>query len=157
AVALVAEVYAARALNAVSATTDPVLHERVVASLAPSGDPSQVSPSVGCEEADPGAPSLLSAPSACASREFQRRDAEVREGLAASAAGARPRRAWRAPLYRSQRIAVAAGIRAAACFALPSAFFILAGWPAAEVSLSLVAVVIGLGATTPDPKGFTVL
>jgi hypothetical protein len=63
----------------------------------------------------------------------------------------------RTPLYRSQRIAAAAGIRAAACLALPSAFFVLAGWPAADVSLSLVVVVIGLGATTPEPKGFTVL
>jgi hypothetical protein len=50
-----------------------------------------------------------------------------------------------------------AGIRAAACFALPSVFFVLAGWPAADASLSLVAVLIGLGATTPDPKGFTTL
>jgi hypothetical protein len=150
-------VYAARALNAVSATIDPALRERSAASPAPSGDPAQVSPSVGCKKADPGAPSLLSAPAACASREFQRRDAEVREALGALNAGARPRRAWRAPLYRSQRIAAASGIRAAACFVLPAGFFILAGWPAAEVSLSLVAVVIGMAATTPDPKGFTVL
>jgi hypothetical protein len=34
---------------------------------------------------------------------------------------------------------------------------VLAGWPAADVSLSLVVVVIGLGATTPDPKGFSIL
>jgi hypothetical protein len=72
-------------------------------------------------------------------------------------AGVRPRRTWRTPLYRSRRIAAAAGIRAAACLALPSAFLVLAGWPAAEVSLSLVVVVIGLGATTPDPKGFAIL
>jgi hypothetical protein len=41
--------------------------------------------------------------------------------------------------------------------ALASAFFVLAGWPSTDVALSLVAVVIGLGATTPNPQHFTVL
>jgi len=131
AVALVAQVYAARALNALSAA-----EER--------------------KEADPGEPSLLSSRAAWASREFRRRDAEVQEAIAALNASTRPRQPWRTPLYRSQRIAAAAGMRAAACFVLPSAFFVLAGWPTTDVSLSLVAVLIGLGATTPDPKGFTV-
>jgi hypothetical protein len=62
---------------------------------------------------------------------------------------------WRTPFYRSHRIAAAAGVRAAVYLALASAFFVLGGWPAADASLSLVAVVIGLGATTPDPRGFT--
>src|SRR5262249_10623818 len=51
--------------------------------------------------------------------------------------------------------AAAAGIRAALWVALASIFFVLAGWPSADVALSLVAVVIGLGATTPNPQGFT--
>jgi uncharacterized membrane protein YccC len=157
AVALVAEVYAARALNALPAMDDPALRERMAARLERTGEPPPASATVGREEADPGAQSLLSAPLAWASREFLRRDAEVREGLAALSAGTQPRRRWRTPLYRSRRIAAAAGIRAAACLALPSAFFVLAGWPAADASLSLVVVVIGLGATTPDPKGFTAL
>jgi uncharacterized membrane protein YccC len=157
AVALVAEVYAARALNAFPATADPALLERMATTLDLSGDPPPGSVGLDGDDACPGAAPSLSAPLAWASREFLRRDAEVREGLAALNAGTRPRRAWRTPLYRSQRIAAAAGIRAAACLALPSAFFVLAGWPAAEVSLSLVVVVIGLGATTPDPKGFTAL
>jgi uncharacterized membrane protein YccC len=157
AVALVAEVYAARALNALPAMADPTLRERMATTLERSGDPPSASVALGGDDADPGAAPPLSAPLAWASRELLRRDAEVREGLAALNAGARPRRTWRTPLYRSQRIAAAAGIRAAACFALPSAFFVLAGWPAAEVSLSLLVVVICLGATTPDPKGFTAL
>jgi len=69
--------------------------------------------------------------------------------------GARPRHGWRAPLYRSHRAAAAAGIRAALWVALASIFFVLAGWPSADVALSLVAVVIGLGATTPNPQVFT--
>jgi uncharacterized membrane protein YccC len=114
AVALVAEVYAARALNAVDA-------------------------------------------SAWGSQEFLRRDAEVRDGLKALHASTRPPRAWHTPLYRSQPIAAAAGFRAAAWLALPATFLVLAGWSATAVSLSLIAVVIGLGATTPDPKGFAVV
>jgi hypothetical protein len=157
AVALVAEVYAARALNALPATADPPFRDWVATIRDRSGDPPPASAAVGREEADPAAPSLLSPPLAWAAREFLRRDAEVREGLAALNAGMGPRRTLRTPLHRSQRIAAAAGIRAAACLALPSAFFVLAGWPAADVSLSLVVVVIGLGATTPDPKGFTAL
>ncbi|MBV8321542.1 MAG: FUSC family protein, partial [Hyphomicrobiales bacterium] len=157
AVALVAQVYVARALNALLAAADPASRERMAAALDPSGDRSPASAAVGSAEVDPGAPSPVSAPLARASRELLRRDAEVREGLAALNAGVRPRWKWRTPLYRSQRIAAAAGIRAAACLALPSAFFVLAGWPAAEASLSRVVVVLGLGATTPDPKGFTTL
>jgi uncharacterized membrane protein YccC len=157
AVALVAQVYVARALNALAATADPTLRERISTTLDPSGDPAPVSVAAGREEADPGARSPLSAPLDWASQEFLRRDAEVEERLAALNAGARPPRTWRTPLYRSQRIAAAAGVRAAACMALPSAFFVLAGWPAAEASLSLVVVVLGLGATTPDPTGFTTL
>jgi uncharacterized membrane protein YccC len=145
AVALVAEVYAARALNALSPTADPAFRERMAETLDQR------------DAADPGAPPALSAPLAFAARAFLRRDAEAREGLAALNAGTRPQRTWRTPLYRSQNIAAAAGLRAAVCLALPSIFFVLAGWPAAAASLSLVAVVIALGATTPNPNGFTVV
>jgi uncharacterized membrane protein YccC len=157
AVALVAEVYAARALHALPEMTDPSFRERIATTLDRSGERAPASVGAAGDDAHLDAAPPLSAPLAWASRELLRRDAEVREGLAALNAGTRPRRRWRTPLYRSQRIAAAAGVRAAACMALPSAFFVLAGWPAAEASLSLVVVVIGLGATTPDPKGFTTL
>jgi uncharacterized membrane protein YccC len=155
AVALVAQVYAARALNALPAAANPAFRGGMATALDPSGDSSSASAAAGREEADPGKRSLLSAPLGWASREFLRRDEEVREGFAALNAGVRPKRKWRTPLYRSRRIAAAAGIRAAACLALPSAFLVLAGWPAAEVSLSAVVLLIGLGAIKPDPKGFT--
>jgi uncharacterized membrane protein YccC len=94
---------------------------------------------------------------AAAWRELARRDGEVRDGLAALSAGTRPQRTWRTPLYRSQLIAAAAGIRAAVCLALAAVFFVLAGWPTTDVALSSVAVIIGLGATAPNPNGFTVI
>jgi uncharacterized membrane protein YccC len=131
AVALVATVHAARALKAVVATTNPAMGDMIAATLQ--------------------SPAL-----APASREFLRRTSEVREGLAALNAGHRLRWGWRMPLYRSRAIAAAAGLRAAVYLVLASGFFVLAGWPSAEVSLSLVALVIGLGAVTPNPQGFTV-
>ena len=72
-------------------------------------------------------------------------------------AGKRPPQAWRAPLYRSHRIAAEAGIRAAVYFLIAAAFFVVSGWSATEFSLSLVVIVIGLGATTPDLRAFTTI
>jgi len=131
AVALVAAVHAARALKAVVAETNPAM-------------------------GDMSAATLQSPAFASASREFLLRISQVREGLAALEAGYRLHWGWRMPLCRSRAIAAAAGLRAAAYLALASGFFVLAGWPSAEVSLSLVALVIGLGAVSPNPEGFTV-
>jgi uncharacterized membrane protein YccC len=130
-VALVAAVHAARALKAIAAATNPPMGEMMAATLQ--------------------SPALASA-----SGEYLRRISEVHEGLAALNAGHRLHRAWRMPLYRSRAIAAAAGLRAAAYLVLASGFFVLAGWPSAEVSLSLVALVIGLGAASPNPQSFTV-
>jgi uncharacterized membrane protein YccC len=130
-VSLAAAVHAARALKAV-----------VVAPSPATGDMS--------------AAALRSLAWATASREFLRRISEVREGLAALNAGNRLHWVRRMPLYRSRAIAAAAGLRAAAYLVLASGFFVLAGWPSAEVSLSLIALVIGLGAVSPNPPGFTV-
>jgi hypothetical protein len=82
---------------------------------------------------------------------------EVQGSLGALAAGKPTPREWRAPLYRSHRIAAETGIRAAAYFGLAAALFAIGGWPATEASLSFVGIVIGLGATTPDLRGFTAL
>jgi len=130
AIALVAAVHAARALRAVAAATNPAMGDIIAATRSPA--------------------------LAFASREFLRRLSEVREGLAALNAGHRIRRVWRMPLYRSRPIAVSAGLRAAAYLALAFVFFVLAGWPSTEMSLSLVALVIGLGAVSPNPQVFTV-
>src|SRR5262249_38716783 len=95
--------------------------------------------------------------SSLAAREFLRRDEEVRQDLLALRSARWPLRAWRAPLYRSYRTAVESGVRAALWLAIASVFYVWAGWPAASVSLSFVALIIGLGATTPSPRGFTAI
>jgi uncharacterized membrane protein YccC len=94
---------------------------------------------------------------AWAARELLRRDREVGEDLLALRSARWPLRDWRAPLYRSYATAAENGVRAAAWFAIASTFYIWAGWPAASVSLSFVALIIGLGATTPNPRAFTAL
>jgi uncharacterized membrane protein YccC len=92
-----------------------------------------------------------------AARELLRWDGEVRQNLAALRSARWPLRVWRAPLHRSYRTAAESGIRAAAWFSIASMFYIWAGWPAASFSLSFVALVTGLGATTPNPRGFTAI
>ena len=89
--------------------------------------------------------------------ELLRRDNEVRQELLALRSAKWPLRLWRAPLYRSYRTAAESGVRAALWLAIASAFYVWAGWPAASVSLSFVALMIGLGATTVHPRGFTAI
>jgi uncharacterized membrane protein YccC len=144
AVALVAQVHAVRVLSAVVASTAPTLRARIAAAL---------------DQQDAATPDLPTAPSTSARwalREVLRRNDEVRDGLAALRSGTPPRLGWRTPLYRSQPTAAVAGIRAALCVALASIFFVLAGWPSASSALLLVTIILGLGATTPNPQVFTI-
>jgi len=156
AVALVAEVHAARALNALPVAANPAVRALMVSVLDRASDePPPITP-VSWHH-DTGAPDSSSASLDWALGELLRRDGEVRDGLAALQSGARPRQAWRTPLHRPHAIAAAAGFRAVIYLALASAVYVLAGWPAAEVSLALVAIVIALGATTPSPQAFTIV
>ncbi|PJG56259.1 hypothetical protein CVM73_05495 [Bradyrhizobium forestalis] len=89
--------------------------------------------------------------------EISRKNAQVRSSLDALREGTRPYRAWRAPLYRSRRIAAETAARAAISFTLIAVFFVLTGWPSTELCLSLVAVIIGLSSTSPAPRTFTLV
>jgi uncharacterized membrane protein YccC len=152
-VALVAELQAARALNALPATTRLVLPEWTASALdRKSLEESPISGALP-RDCDPNDP--MSAPTAWARRELLRRDDAVLEGLSALRSGTRLRHAWRTPLYRSQRVAVEAGVRSAVSLALASLFFVMAGWSSTDVSLMIVAIVIGLGAITANPRHFT--
>jgi len=89
--------------------------------------------------------------------QIRQKDAQVRGSLDALRQGTPPYRAWRAPLYRSRRIAAETGVRAAISFALIAIVFVLTGWPATELCLALVAVIISLGSISPAPRGFTMV
>jgi hypothetical protein len=111
----------------------------------------------GAIDQDDGRPNLLAMCRGRIKNELLRKDAEVRGSLDALHNGAHPAVSHRAPLYRCRRIAAENGVRAAICFTLIAALFVIAGWPTTEVALSLVAVIIGLGTTAPDPRKFTAI
>jgi uncharacterized membrane protein YccC len=157
-VGLVAELFAARALQALPLAAPSQLREQIVSEL---GENSVGVPPPSCAPLpiDEGkdSPDLMAACLSWLMGDLVRIDREVQGSLGALGAGKRPLQEWRAPLYRSHRIAAETGIRAAAYFVLTAAFFAIGGWPATEASLSFVGIIIGLGATTPDLRSFTAL
>jgi uncharacterized membrane protein YccC len=157
-VAFVAELHAIRALAVLPVAADPAFRERLTSVLDRNDDePASISPVGHVIDSAKNSTNATAAPLAWALSELLRTDEEVRKNLVALKSGMRPPRAWRAPLYRSTRIAVESGIRASAQFAIPSALFVLTGWPATSVALSIVALVIGLGAVTPSPRDLTTI
>jgi uncharacterized membrane protein YccC len=157
-VTFVAELLAIRALAALPVAADPAFRERLTSVFDRSDDEApSISPIGHPIDSAKHLTDPTAAPLAWALGELLRTDEEVRQNLVALKSGMRPPRAWRAPLYQSNRIAVGNGIRASAQFAIASALLVLAGWPATSVPLSIVALVIGLGATTPSPRGFTTI
>jgi fusaric acid resistance family protein len=145
----VAEVHAARVLAALPGTAEPALRDRLTSAL-------EQDDAAGASTASFAGGGAV-APLDWVSKELLRRDGEVREGLAALKSGVRPRHEWRTPYHRSHRLAGEAGLRAGLWMAMVSACLVLSGWPLTDVALTQVAVLIGLGATTPNPRGFTVL
>jgi uncharacterized membrane protein YccC len=119
--------------------------------------PAVARPTSGAINQDEHRPDLLAMCRGRIESELLRKDAEVRGSLDALRNGAHPAVSHRAPLYRCRRIAAENGVRAAICFTLIAALFATAGWPTTEVALSLVAVIIGLGTTAPDPRKFTAI
>jgi uncharacterized membrane protein YccC len=155
-VGLVAQLFAARALRALPLAAPPPSREQIVSEL----DGNSVGvppPSCVPLPTEEGKNDLMAACLSWLMMDLLRIDREVQGSLGALGAGKRPPREWRAPLYRSHRIAAETGIRAAAYFLLTAALFAIGGWPATEASLSFVGIIIGLGATTPDLRGFTAL
>ncbi|SCB09612.1 Uncharacterized membrane protein YccC [Bradyrhizobium shewense] len=112
---------------------------------------------VATAQDDPGCgqSSLIAICRAQLRSEIIRRNSDVRGNLGALRAGTQPLRQWRAPLYRSRRIAAEGAFRAAIHFVLIAIVFDLAGWPSTELCLTLAAAIIALSSTTPDPRGFT--
>jgi uncharacterized membrane protein YccC len=157
-VALVAELQTARTLNTAPVHLDVADRNQTSAALErvdDSGLRAYLLP--GFVDAQKRGPDVEAEASAWTVRELLRRDEEVHQNLLALRSVKWPPRLWRTPLYRSYRIAAENGVRAALWFAIASMLFVWAGWPAASVSLSLVAVLTGLGAITPNPRGFTTI
>ena len=88
---------------------------------------------------------------------LQARDREVSECIEALRFGKQPPRELRTPFCASRRIAFENGLAAAATFFLAAMVLMALGWPAAELSLSFVGILIGLSATAPDRRAFATL
>jgi len=158
AVGLVAELQAARILNSGPVDVDNTACDQARAALEradDSGLPAQRLP--GIVGGQKRVRDVETENSAWAARELLRRDEEVRQDLLALRSARWPLRARRAPLYRSYRIAAESGVRAALWVAIAAIFYVWAGWPAASISLSFVMLITALGATTPNPRGFTAI
>src|SRR5262249_18600970 len=158
AVGLVTELQAARILNSGPVDVDNMVCDQPRAALEradDSGLPAQRL--LGLVAEQKRVRDVETEASAWAARQLLRRDEEVRQDLLALRSARWPLRAWRAPLYRSYRTAAESGVRATLWLAIASIFYVWAGWPAASVSLSFVALITGLGATLPSPRGFTAI
>jgi uncharacterized membrane protein YccC len=155
-VELVAQIHAGRVLAALPVTDDAALRERLASALDQDGTSHLAQPS-STEPAGPapGEGTVASASLNWAAHELLRRHQGVCDALWALKVGARPSHTWRTPLYRCYRFAAEEGARAALWIALAATCYVLAGWSATGTSLTLVAVIIGLGAISPDARGFT--
>jgi uncharacterized membrane protein YccC len=152
---LVTGLFLARALAALLAVATPAMREQTASAL--DGGSGALPLASGSNNPDDGSSDLLTNSLAWLRRELIRKNADIRGSLAALRAGVHPAREWRAPLYRSHRIAAETGVRAGLHFTLAAIFFVVAGWPATDICLSLVAVMIALGSTAPDARLFTTI
>ena len=142
-VCLVSELAAARALARQATSLASTVRDRIISDLD------------GMDGADP--PSSTTTGLSWMTAELVRRDRDVRSALDALRRGAYPDQAWRAPLYRSHRLAANNGIKAALYFALAAIFLAAAGWPSTEACVAFVGILIGISATTPDARAFATL
>jgi uncharacterized membrane protein YccC len=154
-VGLVAELFGARALEMLTAHLP--LREQVMSPLERKSGSFASSSDAFLLEYQGEDLELVPASLSWLFKYLNRTDGEIRRSLDDLSTGRRPPRAWRAPFYRSHRISAENGVRAGMCFLIAAAAFAISGWSATEVALSFVAIIIGLGATTPDPRAFTAI
>jgi uncharacterized membrane protein YccC len=152
---LVAELFLARALTVLPAIAIPTMQEQSPSELQGQAAAALSASSSG--DQDDSLSVLLAISRDWLRTKLVRRSARVQESIEAMRDATPPYREWRAPLYRSHRLAAETGVRAAVHFALASAFFVVTGWPATELCLTLVAVVIGIASVAPNPRMFIVL
>jgi uncharacterized membrane protein YccC len=150
AAALVTEIHATRMLDALPVIADAATRQ-VIASTLDRTD-GAVFPDALTQQLNNESKDSLFVAFGWVLKELLRRDEQVSLNLSSLRYGSHPSWRWRTIIFRSHQNAAESGIRAAIWFLLAEVFFVYAGWPAADVSLSLVGVVIGLGAVTPNPR-----
>jgi uncharacterized membrane protein YccC len=78
----------------------------------------------------------------------------VVSGLADMEAGRMPERIVQLPIHRVPQIAWRNAARAGLAVVAAATLFSLSGWPETALAVSFVAVMVGLGAITPNPRAF---
>jgi len=148
---LVSGVAIARALQRLPHGTAPAWREgllRSIESVAPEAV-QQPLPAGGQD----GQTAVAAAPYRFAER-LRRKCRALRLGMEALRAGSKPTRVLRALAYRPRSIAVGQAVRSAFYFIATAAALMAAGWPTADIALSLVGILICFGSIAPDPKAF---
>jgi uncharacterized membrane protein YccC len=155
AVALVAEVSAARALSSLPAATLPSLRRELGEALADAlGEKSHALQLRLQRQADVGYANPHRALFARHGLDLlieNRRAQDAIEDL--HAARHSPRRIH-APIYRSRRAAARNGLRAFLAVLISAILFSLGGWPFASQAVALVGVIVALSANNPNPPAF---
>jgi uncharacterized membrane protein YccC len=155
AAALLAELHAVRAFSVLPLIPDGPSRDAILRVLTSVDDGFSSSGAAAASVSQGN--TYTTGPLGWALKELMRRDEQVRLNLVALGTDMHPPWRWRSLLYRPHRTAAENGLRSAIWFGLAEAFLAYGGWPAASVPLSLVGVVIGLGAVTPNPLATTTL
>lgn len=126
---------------------------RMLALLSSRSTPHALTPAAPCAAAPNTQSFVADGALAWTKDELQHREELVRSSLAAMQAGERPDVSWRAPFYRSHRIAAGNALRAVTYFGFSGLVLSIAGWGSTSVSLAFVGILIGLSFMSPDPTG----
>ena len=155
AVALVAEVSAARALALLPAGTSPSLRLTLAQALADAlGSETGALQLRLQQQADVGYADPRDAVFARHALDLLIENRRAQDGIEDLQAGRRPPRRIRAPIYRSHRAAARDGLRAVLVVLISEILFSLGGWPFASEGLALMALTIALSANAPNPRAF---
>jgi uncharacterized membrane protein YccC len=153
AVALVAEVGAARALGSLPATTSPSLRKALGEALADDLGEEGVAMQLRLQRlADIGNADPLDALFARHAEGLLIENRRARDAIEDLQAGRDPARHIHAPIYRSRRAALRDGLRAFLVVLIAGFLFSLSGWPLASQGVNWVGVFIALSAIAPNPR-----
>ena len=152
AVALVAEVSAARALASLPASTSPSLRQALGEALA--DGPREESRALQLRLQRRADVAYADPHDALFARHAWRLLIEnwrARDAIEDLQAGRDPARRIHAPIYRSRRAAVRDGLRAFLVVLISGVLFSLGGWPFASLGVAMVGVLIALERDRPEP------
>jgi len=157
AVALVAEVGAARSLASLPAGTAPALRRPLAEALA--GAPGTETHALQLrlqQHAGSGYGDPHGAIFARHALDLLLENQRAQDAIEDLRAGRYPARDIHAPIYRSHRAAARNGLRAFLAVLISEILLSLAGWPFASEGLALLALIVALSANTPNPRAFPV-